>query len=281
MSGEQERGWQLAAKRDDFAAHGSLYVKPGERLRLPDVTLVMVETREHELANYAVRESVGRVSFGEVLIFTDRPETFDDFGARVVRVPDWPEKIGWSRFTWQEIGRYVRTSHALCVQWDSWVVDPSAWRDEFLRYDYVGAPWWYLDGKNVGNGGFSLRSTALMRYLRKRRDDYPCTTALDDDLLCRTYRPRLQDAGFVWCPQDLALDFSFECVRPDPAAKHFGFHGCFNFHLVLTKEELLARAQVMAKSPYIISNAYMWSNFKQANQGLLPDELWTSTPTAS
>src|SRR5580765_4526533 len=187
-------------------------------LHLPDVTLVCIETREHALALKALEDSESKVRFADVVIFTDRPSMFMRADRRVIAVPDWPEKIGWSRCFWTDVALQVHTSHSLSQQWDSWVVDPGMWRKEFLEYDYCGAPWWHTNGMNVGNGGFSLRSTKLLRYVHKHRDQFPVVNDLDDDLFCRKYRPALQHAGFEWAPEALAYDFAFECVRPDPSA---------------------------------------------------------------
>ncbi len=234
----------------------------------------MIETREHDLARLAVEDCLRHVKFAEVLIFTAKPEIFCDQG-RIEIVPDWPDKIGWSRFNWYGAAPYVKTSHALGIQWDSWVVDPEMWRDEFMQYDYVGAPWWYKDGMNVGNGGFCLRSTKLMRYLRKHRDRFPCVTALDDDLLCRKYRPALQDAGFEWAPENVAIDFAVECVRPKPDSRHFGFHSVTNFDFGCggDRARLLERAQLMKKSRYItVSNPYLWEGLVK-NNAWIKDEL--------
>jgi len=233
-------------------------------LKLPDVTLVLIETREHDLAQLAIEDCERHVEFGDVLVFTDRPAQFMRADRRVLHVPDWPNKLGWSRHFWQDVAPHMRTSHALCIQWDSWVVAPDMWRDEFLEYDFIGAPWWYRDGLNVGNGGFCLRSTRLMRFLRKHRAQFPCITDLDDDLLCRKYRPTLQSAGFEWAPEGLALDFSFECVRPDPSARHFGFHAAYNFDYGCEHddERLLRRAELLAHSHYATqSNPYIWKGF--------------------
>lgn len=235
-------------------------------LRLPDVSLVVIETREHELAKLALEDCERRAEFGEVLVFTDRPSLFMRADRNVVFVPDWPEKIGWSRCFWQEVAPHLKTSHALHIQWDSWVVDPEMWRDEYLEYDFIGAPWWYKDGMNVGNGGFCLRSTRLARFLRRNRAQFPCVTALDDDLLCRKYRPSLESAGFTWAPESLALDFSFECVRPDTSAKHFGFHAAYNFDYGCSgdEERLLERAKLMVSSGYMTrSNPYLWEGFSK------------------
>ena len=233
-------------------------------LKLPDVTLVLIETRMHEMALEALAECERRVAFGDVLVFTDRPAMFIRADRRVNAVPDWPSKLGWSRWFWSGVSPFMTTSHALGIQWDSWVVDTTQWTDEYLRYDYVGAPWWYKDGMNVGNGGFCLRSAALMRYLRANLADYPCTVDLDDDLLCRKYRPRLESAGFRWAPEDLAGRFAFETLRPAPDSKHFGFHAAYNFDFGCEgdSEKLLAKARHLAKSQYATgSNRYIWEGF--------------------
>lgn len=230
-------------------------------LELPDVTLVLIETREHDLGQLALEDCEARARFGEVVVFTDRPAQFIRADRTVVTVPDWPNKMGWSRCFWYDVAPHIGTSHALCVQWDSWIVAPEMWTDEFLEYDYIGAPWWYNDGRNVGNGGFCLRSTKLLRFIRRFRAQFPCITDLDDDLYCRHYRPVLQGEGFEWAPEPLAQRFAFECVRPDPTARHFGFHAAYNFDYGCEgdEERILRRARIMAKSGYITkSNGYIW-----------------------
>jgi hypothetical protein len=239
------------------------------KLNLPDVTLVMIETRQFELARMAIEDCLKHADFGDILTFTNKPGEFS--AGRFVQVPDWPEKIGWSRCNWQEVAPHVQTSFALGIQWDSWIVDPTMWRDEFLAYDYIGAPWWYKDGLNVGNGGFCIRSTRLMRFLRKHRDLFPCTTNLDDDLLCRKYRTALEDKGFTWAPEKLAWDFAFETIRPKPDSRHFGFHAAYNFDYGCEGDEprLRERALIMAKSKYMTkTNPYIWDGFRKKNPKL-------------
>lgn len=242
------------------------------KLKLPDVTLVMVETREHELARLAIEDCLKVAEFGDVLILTDRPLKFlrntdlsssPEMEGQRVRfhiVPDWPEKIGWSRSWWFDVPPLVRTKQTLNIQWDSWIWDASMWRDEFMEYDYIGAPWWYKDGKNVGNGGFCLKSTRLARYIAKNRARFPVINAIDDDLLCRKYRYDLEEAGFTWAPEKVAHDFAFECCRPSKDSRHFGFHAMFNWPVVLDIERLQERMELACSSPYI-RDGYMMEMF--------------------
>src|SRR5689334_1212631 len=247
------------------------------KLSLPSVTLVMVETREHELARLAIEDCLKVADFGDILVLTDRPSEFStltQYGItpRIHAVPDWPDKIGWSRAWWFDVPPLLKTSHTLNIQWDSWISDPEMWSDEFFKYDYIGAPWWYKDGKNVGNGGFSFVSTALKKYIYDRRGDFPVTTNLDDDLLCRKYRLTLENAGFKWAPERLAHQFAFECCRPSPDSRHFGFHAMFNWPAVLTKERLGERLNIAMKSEYI-RNGYMMKAFRERNPELIKELL--------
>lgn len=241
-------------------------------LKLPEVTLVCVETREHPLAELAILNCIGAAQFGEVLVLTDEPLNFSYLGknARFHQVPDWPNKMGWSRSWWFDVPPLLRTSHTLNIQWDSWIWDASMWRDEFLRYDYIGAPWWYKDGKNVGNGGFSLVSSRLKRFVADRRAKYPCDTSVDDDLLCRKYRPELEGFGFRWAPEAVAHDFAFECCRPSPTSKHFGFHGMFNWPVVLERDRLFERLIMAFESKYV-RGSYMMQAFCERHPQIIEE----------
>ena len=238
------------------------------KLELPDVTLVTIETRERALASMALEDCLRKVNFADVLIFTDQPADFsaliDLCNPRFVIIEDFSDKISWSRCRWNEIAPHLATSHLLYCEWDAFVWDASMWRDDFLQWDFIGSPWWYKDGRNVGNGGFSLRSTRLMRYVRKHRATFPCDTPVDDDLLCRKYRPALEEKGFMWAPQDVARNFAFECIQPDPL-KTFGFHGMFNWHIVLDEDQLMQRAEIASHSNYIKKNERMWGAFCKNN----------------
>jgi Protein of unknown function (DUF5672) len=242
------------------------------KLELLDVTLVCIETRQHRLALMAVQDCLRQVKFGETIIFSDKPEFFasqlnGEHGLRTVEVPDWSQKEGWSQFFWNGVAPYLRTAYMLSIQWDAGIVDPEMWDDEFFRYDVIGAPWtWYNDNRRVGNGGFTLRSTRLTRYLRANRDRFPCTTSLDDDLLNRKFRPQLEEIGFVWAPEPVATRFAFECERP--AHSTFGWHALYNWGYVFDHEQLIERCKIAMQSPYITKNSWMFDQLLKRNPGL-------------
>ena len=229
-------------------------------LFLPDVTLVAAHTICHDLAIMAVEDCVSRASFSAVKVFTDRPRA----GSADVRIPTY-DHSDLGRFITYDVPRHVETSHALYVQWDSWVINPGAWQDSFLDYDYVGAPWWYRDGLNVGNSGFCLRSKRLIDFLASHEDEFPIGVP-EDHVLCREYQKRLPQ--FRWAPEDLAWRFSFERTARYPPGEVFGFHGVFNFPHVLTDGEIEARLAgapdyVTSKSEYMEMRRLMASRSRR------------------
>lgn len=206
-------------------------------LNLPDVTLVCYEVKVHELAAAALRAVLREVKFAAVHVWSDR-----ELGVPVTRHfeadPDAPGEYV-SRFLWHHQHEGVESSHLLTFQWDSGVINQSLWRDEFLNYDYVGAPWpWRAIHENVGCGGFTLRSTRLCQFLVDHEDEFPVEVP-EDDVLCRKHRPALEKLGFKWAPPALAETFAIERFeRPRPA---FGFHGAYNLPRFLPRPEFISR----------------------------------------
>jgi hypothetical protein len=233
-------------------------VKP----QLPDVTVVVVDTICHELAALAVKDCVDQVRFGAVHIHTDDKGPFrialgsDDTSDadEVILLCECGPLRGYDAvmdYLWYEVPQHVKTSHMLVMQWDSGIIHVDSWDDNFLRYDYIGAPWgWHGDRYEVGNGGFSLRSRRLMDYIAEHRDEFPHGHP-EDDVLCRRYRPELERSGFRWAPIDVALRFSFERAGFSGLGSHFGYHGIFNWPRVFSYAALRERTLLALANKYL------------------------------
>jgi hypothetical protein len=114
-----------------------------------------------------------------------------------------------------------------------------------------GAPWgWHGDEFEVGNGGFSLRSCRLMQYVAEHRESFPYHH-LEDEILCRRYRPELERAGFRWASRSVALRFSFERTGFSGNDRHFGYHGIFNWPRVFSVPSLQQRISLMLGNKYL------------------------------
>jgi hypothetical protein len=217
-------------------------------LKLDSVSLVMIDTHCPELARLALQDTLAQVSFGKVLIFSPRELGID--GARHVHIGKWPSQTEYNEFLWHKLYRYLDTPYVLNIQWDAWVINADMWSDLYLDYDYIGAPWGYNDGLNVGNGT-GIRSRRLLEFLHDNPDEFPVPLQKEDDRLCRRYRPELEKHGFRWAPDWLAAQFSFENWRPSEDSRHFMFHDSMLFPYVLSGERLLERVALMQRNDYI------------------------------
>ncbi len=230
-------------------------------LKLPDVTLVITETRAHELGRLAVEACLANAQFADVVIYTDRPELIDVPMATYFPIPDWPNKVAAGRFYYMEAAHRVDTSHALLIEWDGGINEPAIWRDAFLQYDYIGAPWPLFPlgdgaaGNNVGNGGFTLLSKRLADYVYQQRARLNIATDVDISIKRRSLIP----PSFVWAPETVAADFAFEgWTRAGPTRltgrpHSFGFHGSFNWPHILDREDLVARSRLVAQNDFLIN----------------------------
>jgi hypothetical protein len=196
------------------------------RIDLPEVTLVAVSSLAIGATLRALRLSTAQCRFGAVRLLTDAFLGASDAGdVEVIPIAPLGSRDDYSRFMLRELATYVDTPFMLGVQWDGYVLNGAAWRDEFLRVDYVGAPWpQFADGRNVGNGGFSLRSKRLLEACRDPRIQL---NAAEDLVICRNAGALLErEHGIVFAPERLARAFAYE--RTPPTGREFGFHGVFN-----------------------------------------------------
>src|SRR5258708_10081441 len=154
-------------------------------LDLADVTLCCVDPANLGLVLRAIERSTAGVRFARVLFLTDRAD--DLSGVDVRPIAPLGSRQEYSAFILKQLVHHVDTTHVLLIQWDGYVVNPGAWRDEFLACDYIGAQWfWHHDAMRVGNGGFSLRSRKLLTALQ---DPRITLDGNEDETICRTFRP--------------------------------------------------------------------------------------------
>jgi hypothetical protein len=129
--------------------------------------------------------------------------------------------------------QYVAGTHVLIIQWDSFILQPKLWTNDFLQYDYIGAVWPHHPDTPVGNGGFSLRSVKLLEALESpaisRR--HP-----EDFCICVDNKVTLESQfGIRFASEQVAEQFAVERTSWHPV---FGFHGFFNFGKALSPDEL-------------------------------------------
>lgn len=193
-------------------------------IHIPEITLICIDCYNYGKAISALQKSIRQIKPYRTIFLTDIEIEIDDI--ETIIIPSIKSKEEYSTFCIKELYKYVETSHCLLIQHDGYVLNSQVWNRRFLNYDYIGAPWLYIDNRNVGNGGFSLRSKKLLEILSL--DNWILPLHPEDDAICRTYRPYLEkEYNIKFATEDIAESFSYELREPNQLT--FGFHG--NFHL--------------------------------------------------
>lgn len=210
-------------------------------LKLPDVTLVTTAGVCHALARAAMMDSMKGIEFAEVVTFADRP--LDVPSERWVKAR-WEGSAGAAEFIWHQAHKHIETTHMLYCQWDSWVLRPDLWNSKWLETDYIGAPWPENAPYVVGNGGFTLWSRRLLRFLAENKGRFPLLRPWEDSRLSRYYRPVLErEHGFRWPTTQEAERFSFENRSRLPGGS-FGFHAMYNWPKVISEAAMIERLKL-------------------------------------
>ncbi len=207
-----------------------------EKLALPTVTLVAVDCVNAELALDAMERSMALCAFARAVLLTSQ-ETTPRPGIEVIAIPPISSKREYSVFMVKGLAAHVATPHALTVQWDGFVTDTAAWDPRFLDVDYIGAPWPPdLSNRQVGNGGFSLRSRRLLQALQE--PTFPEAAVIhEDQAICNLFRDRLEaEFGIRFAPPELAARFAHETVHDGKPT--FGFHGPQNLGMYWQEAEI-------------------------------------------
>ena|SRR3990167_3673440 len=188
-------------------------------ISLPNITLILL-TNNLEGAKEAVDKSCEGIDFGAVKIIVD---------LKCNSIGEWNRKII------KDLPKYVDTTHALLIHQDGYVINSHLWRDEWLEYDYIGAPWplpqddySYRDewGEivRVGNS-VSLRSKKLMDLIATCPVVFHYGNNNEDGQICCWNRQRLISQGCKFAPLEVAIHFSKEHEIPENVGlETFAFH---------------------------------------------------------
>lgn len=206
--------------------------------KLQNVTLVGIDCVNLERLELAAKICQTDFEFADVKLLTSIPSN----NPSVVQIEPINSTEEYSHFVLSKLDDYFTTSHVLVFQYDGFILNPSAWTDEYLQYDYIGAPWLVADwavenfdfppdllGKLVvGNGGFSLRSKKLTKLCKEMMEQNLFPRYHPEDTAIGVYqKPYLESKGIQYPPIELAKQFSFELEDDlsDSWNDEFGFHG--------------------------------------------------------
>ena len=192
-------------------------------LKLPEVTLICLTGRDFQAHKRAIDYSCKVIEFGGVKLIWDE---------KIKNIDDWNHKVVF------ELWKYVDTDFALLIHHDGFVVNPKSRHDEWLGYDYIGAPWPIpsddysyraINGEviRVGNS-VSLRSRNLMSLpdlLGMKWGSFHGNTN-EDGYICVNMRHLFLEEDIRFAPIEVAKWFSRETDIPEneDVDKPFCFH---------------------------------------------------------
>lgn len=211
--------------------------KDNRKLQLPNVTLVAMATRNVEETLQALEYSCKGVEYGSVKLLSHYTPYGLGKNIEFIRIDKIKSIDDWSYKIIYELNQYIGTEFALLVHADGFVVNPSSWKDEFLDYDYIGAPWplptdnySYRDAHGnivrVGNS-VSIRSKRLLELPIKLNMPWEPFHGYwnEDGFICAKNKHIYEAAGMKIAPLDVAKYFSHEAMIPEVRnIKPFVFH---------------------------------------------------------
>lgn len=192
---------------------------------LKNITLVAIDGLNPLMACRALKYSCREIVFYDSIIFTSQDISTDT--AKVIKIDPIHSLEEYSRFCIEKLTGYIESDFILTVHSDGFIINPHLWNDEFLQYDYIGAPWppdapWCTKNR-VGNGGFSLRSKKFMEIASKLGQLYKH----EDILLTNICYDSFVEAGCRYAPVEVAMRFALEAKIPEC---EYNLDNCFGFH---------------------------------------------------
>ena len=195
-------------------------------LNLPHVDIIIIDCIKHNESIEILEFCSKNINFGSAKFFTDKKIKSDNI--EIIKI----KKIGsiqdYSNFC-LKLNNYIDNDYVLIIQRDGFIINPHLWDNNFLCFDYIGAPWTNFGNykNDIGNGGFSLRSKYFLEYSSK----YQTTLSNPEDYFLNeiNYDSAIS-FGINYAPLDLSYKFSVENFIPKLKNKlnlhhSFGFHG--------------------------------------------------------
>jgi hypothetical protein len=210
------------------------------KIQIPDVTLLAYDTRPEKIDGtiLALQKCCEQIDFHSAKLLTDiEPKNLPknikwEYAPHINHIDDF------NYYMFLELGKHVDSSHCLYVQDHGYILNPDLWDNDWLQWDYCGAPWPLVENAyltdagrriRVGNGGFSLRSRKLLfapkelgLELEQRQQFYN-----EDGNICVYQADKLLKYGIKYMPLKEASIFSYE----NPILENnYGNASTFGYH---------------------------------------------------
>lgn len=195
-------------------------------LNLKNVEIFIASCFNAEAGVRALRHSMKNIQFGKATILSYHKPTNLVNEINYVKIEKQTPGM-MNTFAIKELPKYYTHDYILSIHDDGFVINPHLWTDEFLQYDYIGAPWpqFHWNKRNrVGNMGFFMISKKFANL--ELQINY--INGPNDWLVTNYYYDSFVGDGCKYAPLEIACKFSMELPIlecPHDLSKTFGFHG--------------------------------------------------------
>ncbi len=210
-----------------------------------NTTALMLDGSGNQTEKYIMLSEKMKDYTDELVILTSNPLYENSFNyqinskCKLIYFKNFLNYQEFAQFTIFEFYKVIKTKFYMTYHLDGYIVNPSKWNPEFLNYDWISAPWphelnypWVRQDRQVGNGGFSIRSTEMMKAVAAIANHINYNGCIGEDVfICAHLADCLEKTGFKFAPTDLAKQFAVEnpldCGRDcgHYITNTFGFHG--------------------------------------------------------
>lgn len=200
-----------------------------------DITAIVVDTENYNLTKFALETTLNALPIQEVISFSDQNFYKNSIWVSTNKINSIYD---YSEIILKHLWLHVKTEFVLILHWDGMGVQTQNWTDDFLKYDYIGAPWiGHPTNLDVGNGGFSLRSKRLIDACRDINIQLGgAANDAEDVAICSEYREFLtKNYNIKYAPTEVASKFS---VEHGNNRNSFGFHGIWNIPYFFEKSKV-------------------------------------------
>lgn len=213
-----------------------------QKLRLDNVTLVAVTSVNVSDTIRAMKYSMRGIDFADSVLITHKKPWNLPAGIRYSHVNRIDSIDKFNYLMVYDLWKYIYTDYIMLVHADGFVIHPEMWRDVFLQYDYIGAPWplpnnpiSYRDINGnicrVGNS-VSLRSYRLLKLPSEVNMEWKPQPTSDggimyneDTFICVANKHIFEAHGMTFAPLEVAKFFAHERTIPEICGiTPFAFH---------------------------------------------------------
>ena len=218
------------------------------KIQLQNVTMLALGSTQIQENLAALQVSMKHIDFGAVKFISHKEPKKMPKGIIFEKFKGF-EDITYKEFSYYciyKLVEHVDTDYMLMIHPDGFVINADSWTDEFLEWDYIGAPWQISDDafidpfgnhQRVGNGGFTLRSKKLLNVPSVENIPFEVNQGNfykhmnagaynEDGNICVHNKHLFEKHGCKFAPVELAARFSHEepCPETEVVKKPFGFH---------------------------------------------------------